>query len=60
MPKKNLTNERPGLANQYYVFGSGLFGFSSERINEVPRLKREYHEQESKRALLMLNVPIHL
>ena len=60
MPKKNLANEKSGLANQYYVFGSGLFGFSTERINEVPKLKQEYHEQESKKALLMLSVPRHL
>ena len=39
------------LPKTYYIHGSGLMGVPSARVNEIPRLKAEFHAGESKRAL---------
>ena len=37
----------------YYVFGSGLMPVPLARMNEVPRLKLEFHAVEAARALFL-------
>ena len=37
----------------YYVFGSGLMPVPVARMNEVPRLKLEFHAVEAARALFL-------
>lgn len=35
----------------YYVFGSGLMAVPSGRLNEIPRMKAEFHAEEVKLAM---------
>ncbi len=37
----------------YYVHGSGLIAVPSERMNEIPRVKSEFHKDEAKRAIIL-------
>ncbi|MDE1857579.1 MAG: hypothetical protein KGI26_00730 [Thaumarchaeota archaeon] len=36
----------------YYVYGSGLMGIPYHTMNEVPRMRAEFHANEAKRAML--------
>jgi hypothetical protein len=37
----------------FYVYGSGLMPVPYHGLNEVPRLKSEFHEGEAKRAMMV-------
>jgi hypothetical protein len=37
----------------FYIFGSGLMPVPSARMNEVTRLKHEFHASEADRALFL-------
>lgn len=43
----------------YYVYGSGLFAVPSSRINEIPRLRTEYHSAEARIAWAFVQSRIH-
>ena len=36
----------------YYVHGSGLMGIPFYKLNEIPRMRIEFHANEAKRAML--------
>jgi hypothetical protein len=40
-------------AETYYVPGSGLMGVPHERMNDIPRLRSEFHAGEAKRAMML-------
>lgn len=42
-----------GKRKAYYVYGSGLFGIPEERVNEIHKLRKEFHEEEARRARLI-------
>jgi len=37
----------------FYVYGSGLMPIPYHSLNEVPRLKSEFHANEAKQAMMM-------
>ena len=43
----------------YYVYGSGLFPVPSSRINEIPKLRSEYHSAEAKIAWAFVQSRMH-
>jgi hypothetical protein len=47
--EKTQTKER----KRYYVYGSGLLSIPEERTNEIDKLRREFHEEEARRARLV-------
>jgi len=49
--KSNKRNAN--LQKVFYVEGSGLFPVPSERLNEVPCLKEDYHRREVEKAWSM-------
>jgi hypothetical protein len=51
--------EEPCLRKTYYVYGSGLFAVPSSRINEIPRLRSEYHSAEAKVAWALVRSRMH-
>lgn len=53
------TIEETCLRKTYYVYGSGLFAIPSSRVNDIPRLRSEYHEAEAKRAWALLQSRMH-
>jgi hypothetical protein len=59
MSKMNKTIEDSSQRRTYYVYGSGLFAVPSARINEIPRLRSEYHAVEAKRAWALAMARIH-
>ncbi len=34
----------------FYVHGSGLFGVPRDRMNDIPKLRAEFHANEARRA----------
>lgn len=53
---KTITHE--GETETYYVHGSGLMGVPHERLNEVSRLRAEFHADEARRAMMMARARI--
>ncbi len=51
--------QEPCLKKTYYVYGSGLFPVPSTRINEIPRLRSEYHSKEAKIAWALIRSRMH-
>jgi hypothetical protein len=51
--------EEPCLRKTYYVYGSGLLAVPSSRINEIPRLRSEYHSAEAKVAWALVRSRMH-
>ena len=47
----NDTSQQTKAKGQYFVFGSGLMPVPLGRINEIPRLKKEFHASEVSFAL---------
>ena len=43
----------------YYVYGSGLFAVPSSRVNEIPKLRSEYHAAEAKIAWALIRSRMH-
>ena len=43
----------------YYVYGSGLFAVPSTRVNEIPKLRSEYHASEVKIAWALIRSRMH-
>ena len=39
-------------AETYFVYGSGLMPVPYHSLNEIPRLKEEFHAKESRQAIL--------
>jgi hypothetical protein len=37
----------------YYVEGSGLIAIPHHRVNDIQRLRHEYHESEARRAMML-------
>ena len=35
-----------GVGRTYYVYGSGLMAVPFSRVNDIPRLKSEFHASE--------------
>ncbi len=44
-------NARARVRAVYYVHGSGLMGIPYHMLNEVPRMRIEFHANEAKRAM---------
>ena len=40
------TSEFKGVGKTYYVYGSGLMAVPFSRVNDIPRLKSEFHASE--------------
>ncbi|MDA4120853.1 MAG: hypothetical protein OK404_00420 [Thaumarchaeota archaeon] len=53
MSKMSVETCQPKGRKTYYVFGSGLLAIPEERTNEIHKLKREFHEEEARRAILI-------
>ena len=51
--------EETCLRKIYYVFGSGLFAVPGTRINEIQRLRSEYHSSEAKIAWALIRSRMH-
>jgi hypothetical protein len=47
------TKSKPIRSGTYYVFGSGLMPVPCERVNEIPRLRFEFHAVEARKAMLL-------
>ncbi|HEV2225509.1 MAG TPA: hypothetical protein VGR56_01740 [Nitrososphaerales archaeon] len=47
------------LRKTYYVYGSGLFAVPATRINEIARLRSEYHSTEAKVAWALIRSRMH-
>ena len=47
------------LRKTYYVYGSGLFAVPGTRINEIPRLRSEYHSKEANIAWALILSRMH-
>ncbi len=43
----------PKMMRTYYVYGSGLIPVPHERVNDISRLKSEYHADQSKRGVML-------
>lgn len=46
------TSRPPQDSRTYYVYGSGLIAVPYARMNEVPRLRLEYHSEEVRKAMM--------
>jgi hypothetical protein len=56
---KMSTIEELSLRKTYYVYGSGLFAVPSSRVNDIPRLRSEYHAAEAKKAWALMQSRMH-
>jgi len=59
MSEMSTTTEQFCQRKIYYVYGSGLFAVPESRINEIPRLRSEYHAEEANRALAFVQARFH-
>jgi hypothetical protein len=50
--KMNETYHPLKDSKTYYVYGSGLIAIPSSRMNEVSRMKLEYHSEEVRKAMM--------
>jgi hypothetical protein len=48
--KMSVERTKPKERKIYYVYGSGLVAIPEERTNEIHKLRREFHEEEARRA----------
>ena len=46
------TSNPPQDGKTYYVYGSGLIAVPYSRMNEIPRLRLEYHSEEVRKAMM--------
>ncbi|HEY6283123.1 MAG TPA: hypothetical protein VIW22_04280 [Nitrososphaerales archaeon] len=53
------TTEEACMRKTYYVYGSGLFAVPGARINEISRLRSEYHSTEAKVAWALIRSRMH-
>ena len=56
MIKMEDTNEIQNGQRMFYVYGSGLIAVPSAELNEVPRLRSEFHSREVKKAFMFARV----
>jgi len=42
----NQTSHKTEVGKSYLVYGSGLMAVPYGRLNEIPRIKAEFHENE--------------
>jgi hypothetical protein len=42
----------PHVSKTYYVYGSGLIAVPGARLNEVPRLRLEFHSEEVRKVMM--------
>jgi hypothetical protein len=59
MSEMDKTTEDLCQRRTYYVYGSGLFAVPGSRINDIPKLRSEYHAVEAKRAWALALARIH-
>jgi hypothetical protein len=50
--KMSETSNPPQDGKTYYVYGSGLIAVPYSRMNDIPRLRLEYHSEEVRKAMM--------
>ncbi len=48
----NDTCQRAEEGKTYFVYGSGLMAVPYWKLNEIPKLKAEFHEKEVSKAVM--------